>query len=460
MTTPAADKMERWARLLLPTPFTIALLLTILTWILAVLYSKTPAESYLSKTLHVLGWWEKGLWSSALLAFTVQMRLILVLGHVLALTPLANRITQRMVLLCTTTSSAVIWVSVLTMLVGLFNWGLGLVFAAMFARKVADQAASKGLAINYGLVGAAGYSGMLVWHGGLSGSAPLKAAEPGHIASFVNNFSAINVPLSETIFSQLNVLAAITVLLVIPFTLWLLAKNSSAKVPKLIQLATKEKFLVTPSYIGAERLDTSPFLGKAVGMVIVLVAFIKPQLDENKSFIGLLTPDFVNFILLGLGLILHANIKSFLAAIDEAISGVSGILVQFPLYFGIIAVVKESGLATDLALYFSANSTPTSFPLFTFFSAAIINIFVPSGGGQWSVQAPILIETAQSLGLPEGKCIMAMAYGDQLTNMLQPFWALPLLGITRLKAKEILPYTLVMMLVATIIFASFLLFIK
>ncbi len=107
--------------------------------------------------------------------------------------------------------------------------------------------------------------------------------------------------------------------------------------------------------------------------------------------------------------------------------------------------------------FFVSISNETTFPIFTFISAGIVNVFVPSGGGQWAVQGPIIIEAAQQLGVDIPKCVMALAYGDQLTNMLQPFWALPLLGITGLKAKEILPYTLILLVAGSVIFITSLL---
>ena len=171
----------------------------------------------------------------------------------------------------------------------------------------------------------------------------------------------------------------------------------------------------------------------------------------NLNFIS---PNFINFSLLGLGILFHGNFYRFLKAIDQAISGASGILIQFPLYFGIMGIMKHSGMINYLSDFFVSISTETTFPIFTFISAGIVNVFVPSGGGQWAIQGPIIIEASQQLGLNISKNIMALAYGDQLTNMLQPFWALPLLGITGLKAKEILPYTLIIMLAGGIIFVS------
>ena len=156
--------------------------------------------------------------------------------------------------------------------------------------------------------------------------------------------------------------------------------------------------------------------------------------------------------MLGLALILHVNFTNFLSAVEEAIKGASGILIQFPLYFGIMGIMRDSGMVVEIANFFVSISNETTLPIFTFFSAGLVNIFVPSGGGQWAVQGPIVVESALQLGVPLPKAIMALAYGDQLTNMLQPFWALPLLGITKLKANEILPYTLMVMVLGAIIF--------
>ena len=159
-------------------------------------------------------------------------------------------------------------------------------------------------------------------------------------------------------------------------------------------------------------------------------------------------------MLLGLGIVLHGSIYKYLKGIDDAIGGASGILIQFPLYFGIMGIMKYSGMVGIFSDFFVQISNEVTFPIFTFISAGIVNVFVPSGGGQWGVQGPIIIEAASQLNVPYWKAVMALAYGDQITNMLQPFWALPLLGITGLKAKEILPYTLLLLLIGSVIFIS------
>jgi short-chain fatty acids transporter len=141
-----------------------------------------------------------------------------------------------------------------------------------------------------------------------------------------------------------------------------------------------------------------------------------------------------------------------LSGVDKAIHGSSGILIQFPLYFGILALMQTSGLIENISDFFIDISNKKTLPIYTFFSAGLVNMFVPSGGGQWALQGPIILRAALELDMSLSKIILALAYGDQITNMLQPFWALPLLSITGLKAKDILPYTLMLMVMGTVIF--------
>jgi short-chain fatty acids transporter len=446
-----ATRIETLFRKYLPNPMTIALLLTGISAVLAWLWAPLPEARTAGFVLQVFRWWEGGLWNAGLLAFLVQMALILVLGHILALSPPVAKGIQLLTQPCTTTVKAVIRISIFTMLVGYFNWGLGLVFGAIFARSVGDYARQKGLSLHYPLVGAAGYTGMLVWHGGLSGSAPLKAAEKGHLQTFLNSESTyvgpLEIGLSETLFSPMNVAGFFATMIVIPIVLWWMASQKAAQsvqVPKGSRTPIDDPAAIPA--IGAEKLDAAPWFGRGIGAAILLLV-IWSFWGSDKS-LYYITPNDVNIVLLALGLLLHPGIRSFLLALESAIGGAAGILIQFPLYFGIIGIMRDSGLVSAAATAISAYATPESFPVITYLSAAVINIFIPSGGGQWSIQAPILIETAARLQIPLGKCIMALAYGDQLTNMLQPFWALPLLGITGLKAREILPYTLLLMLAA------------
>lgn len=431
----------------IPSPFVIAIILTLLTMVLALLFTENPSET--AHPITILTFWEEGIWNNNLLVFAYQMMLILVLGHVLVLSKPMNWLISQITVYAKDTSSAVILVSITTMLVAFFNWGLGLIFGAIIARKIGEAAVEKGFKINYPLVGAAGYIGLMVWHGGMSGSAPLKVAEEGHLASLMNGIATPEVIAQlpskitdgQTIFSWWNLLIFGILLVVIPFTFYLLSRNGKTTV--LPDFSTSKKFLEYPQK--QDKLDNSKLLAIGFGFILLIAFFARYY---GKS----LSPNMLNFLMLGLGIILHGNFKNFLKAVEEAIGGASGILIQFPLYFGIMGIMKSTGMVTMISDGFNAIATETTLPIFTFFSAGLVNIFVPSGGGQWAIQGPIVIESALSLGVPLPKAIMALAYGDQVTNMLQPFWALPLLGITKLKAKEILPYTLILMVVGSAIY--------
>ncbi len=437
----------------MPSPFAIALLLTLATMVLALMLTEPPKDQ--SHVLAILSYWENGIWNNALLVFAYQMILILVLGHILVLSTPMNKLIEKITMGVRNTGTAVVLVSVTTMLVAFFNWGLGLIFGAILARKIAESAQKNGFSINYPLVGAAGYGGFMIWHGGISGSAPSKVAEAGHLASLMEgiNPGAVaalpqQITYADTIFSTSNLLIFLVVLVAVPLMLYAIGRRLPATA---ISLPQYQGAANSDADISGAVYDRSRIFGTAIGL-LVLGAFIY-QYAESLANLAI-TPNMLNFFMLGVALILHGRVSNFLLALEEAIKGASGILIQFPLYFGIMGIMKDSGMVVLISEFFVSIATPITLPIFTFFSAGLVNIFVPSGGGQWAVQGPIVIESAQQLGVPLPKAIMALAYGDQLTNMLQPFWALPLLGITRLKAKEILPYTLLIMLLGAVIFIA------
>lgn len=455
-----AKKFENTFRYMLPAPLTIAVLLTILTFILAAFFTaSTDGKTGLMYIGELAQMWQSGMWNTGLLAFAVQMMLILVLGHILALTPLVNRLlnlfTNRII---HNSAKATMLVGFISMAVAYFNWGLGLVVGAILVFKVAEKFKASGVAFNYGLLGAAGYCSMLVWHGGFSGSAPLKAVEDGHLSSLLPNQASLlpnSIPLTETIFSTMNIATTLLSLVVFPTVLYILAKQSSVTLYPSVLKPELQQTKVQHRPIGAEKLDFSSTFSKIIGLSILLLCLgIGYQnFTENQSVLSL---NFINLCLLGLSLFLHNGFAGFLKALEKAVGGVSGILIQFPLYFGIIGIMRDSGLLISISNFFSRISSAETLPLYTFASAGLVNIFVPSGGGQWSIQGPILLESCLQTGASISKTIMAMSYGDQLTNMLQPFWALPLLGITGLKARDIIPFSFVLFLAGFLLYFSIL----
>ncbi|MDX1446563.1 TIGR00366 family protein [Lishizhenia sp.] len=446
------EKIERNFKNYFPSPFSLALLLTLLTFVLAYIFMDNSAEE--NKLLALSNYWYQGLWdkSAGGLYFAFQMMLILVLGHALALSQPFNKLIQKLLLLCTNRVNAVVVLSSSTILLGYFNWGLALIFGALFARKIGEYFQQKKQAINYALLGACGYLGLLVWHGGFSGSAPTKVMEGDYLSAL--GFNGLSIPVESTLFSSLNLFVCLLLLIFIPMIMGFISKRNSGSIPQL----NKSRTTTEPKSIQklgiAEKFEHRVWISKALGILFLIVALQQALSYSGKSSLGFIQPNYINFCMLGLALLFHQNLNSFLKAIDEAIRGASGILIQFPLYFGILGILKGSGLIFMFTEFIITFASAETLPFFTFISAGIVNFFVPSGGGQWAIQGPIIIESAQQLNADLPKTVMAMAYGDELTNMLQPFWALPLLAVTKLKAYQILPFTFILFCIATVVFLA------
>ncbi|MEE8349834.1 MAG: TIGR00366 family protein [Acidobacteriota bacterium] len=420
--------LSEFSRKYTPDSFVFALLLTLLVYGLSILLTDHGPFQLLRD-------WYGGFWN--LLGFSMQMVLILVTGYALASAPVVERLMTRLAALPSSGPQGVALVGLVAGLLGWFNWGLSLIAGALLARKVAVSARRRGIKIHYPLVAAAGYLGQLIWHGGLSGSAPLLVNTSGH---FLEASIGI-IPLSQTIFRPFNLIVSLGILIIGPLVLMSMHPVGE----EIEEMDPDESVPIVPANEGSElknRLGNSRLLVSLVSLagLAFLVDFFwhhgLASLDLNL----------VNFTLLILGLLLHGTPASYAKAVSGGARASSGVILQFPFYAGIMGMMISSGLAGVIAQGFVAISTPLTYPLWTLCSAGVINLMVPSGGGQWAMQGPIVVEATRALGVDVGRSIMAVAFGDQLTNMIQPFWALPLLGITRLRPGDVLGYTAVAMM--------------
>ncbi|MEM8608532.1 MAG: TIGR00366 family protein [Myxococcota bacterium] len=405
---------SRWAERWVPDPFVLALLLTFVTLVSGWLLTGS-ANGVL------LGWYS-GFSSTPLLAFALQMCLILVTGQALASSPPVQRAVRRLARWPKNTSSAAGLVAVVACATGLVQWGLGAVVAAFVVREIAHCATEEGRAIDIPILGAAAYTGLAVWHGGLSGSAPLKAAESARFTQGTGQA----IPITDTLFSPLNLIVSGGLFILLPLLCVAMAPKT-AEVP-------------------AARHATSPVEAPARALWVIVVGVLAVVLVAAGWAEGALRFDLnsVNLFFLALALAAHGSVRGFLESVTEGARGAGAIIVQFPLYFGILGVMQESGMIDRLSTAMLDLASPTSFPALTFLSAGIVNFFVPSGGGQWALQSDVLLTTADALHYAPGSTVMAFAYGDEWTNLLQPFWALPLLAITGLEARQIAGYTAVL----------------
>jgi len=427
MLNAAAKHLVKLVERYLPDPYIFVLLLSIVVFAAAVLFEQQSA-------LSVLMYWGDGFWG--LLSFSMQMLLILVTGFMLASTPLVTGILNRLALQAKTPGQAIILVTIISLLASWLNWGFGLVVGALFAKALA-----RNIKVDYRLLVASAYSGFIVWHGGLAGSIPLTIATAGHFSS-----EQIGViPTSETIFAGFNLLLVALLFIAVPLVNRLMLPKHSDSVyvdPAVLQDNTT---LNTANARPADKLENSMLLAWIVGFAGI--GYLVQYFGKG----GGLNLNIVNFMFLFFAIVLHGTPRRLLHSLQQAIQGGAGIVIQFPFYAGIMAIMLQSGLAQSMSQWFVSFATADSLAFWSFISAGIVNIFVPSGGGQWAVQAPVMLPAALELGADVSRIAMAVAWGDAWTNLIQPFWALPVLAIAGLKAKDIMGFCLVQLVITGVI---------
>ncbi|KUJ86667.1 MAG: short-chain fatty acids transporter [Halomonas sp. 54_146] len=420
----------------MPDAFVVAIALTILTVVLAVVAEGTTVNE-------ATKYWGDGFWT--LLSFTMQMTVILVTGYILAKTPLVNGVLEKVTKKVKTPRQAVVVATVVGILGCWFNWGFGLIVGSLVARKLAINV--KGL--HYPLAIAAAYSGLSVYGIGLSGTVPLVISTDGH---FMESAMGI-VPLKETIFSPVMLATSVLILLTLPFFNALMHPKDKDSVHEIDRSKISEEVDYKASDFQApvtfsQKMNNSKVLGVSIGLLGLYYIYI--YIADG----GALNLNILNFGFLFLGIILFASPAKFLQALNDAVKTVAGVIIQYPFYAGIMGILVGSGLMVSFSNFFTGFATAETLPFWSFVSGGIINVLAPSGGGQWAVQGPVMIEAARELGASYAATATAVQIGDQWTNMVQPFWLLPALAISGLKLKEIMGYLVLVLVYLGVIFGG------
>ncbi|MFP1644781.1 short-chain fatty acid transporter [Pontitalea aquivivens] len=416
----------------MPDPLVVAVLLTALTVVFAMVWQGT---SFLDATRY----WGKGFWE--LLAFSMQMTVILLAGYILAKTPVVDRLMNWVVAGIHTPRAAIIAATLFGGVGSWLNWGFGLVIGTLIAQKLGQKV--KGL--HYPLVIAAGYSGFALYGIGLSGSVPLLLNTPGH---FLEEKIGL-VPLSDTIFSPIMLITSLLIVVTMPFFNAMLHPRAGQPVIEAkpeAPVAAPEVETHAPTF--ADRLNNSPVIGVGVGLFGLLYCAL--YLSDG----GGITLNLVNTLFVFLGILLFVTPNRFLATLSDGARIVGNIIIQYPFYAGILGILSGSGLIVTFASWFVAISSAETLPIWSFISSGLINIFVPSGGGQWVIQGPVMMEAAAQLGASVPATAIAVQIGDQWTNMVQPFWLLPALAISGLKLRDIMGYMVLVLFYLGVIYGT------
>jgi short-chain fatty acids transporter len=498
VTRPIQRLGEKFADLALkyiPDPYVLVVILTALAFLGALGVGSGPQD--------VMNAWYDGVWT--FLEFMAQFAIILMTGDAIAKSPAVTKLLKRISSIPSSQSQAVAFVAVVSMIAGLISWGLGLIVGAVMARQVAYQGKESGLKLHYPLLAAAGYTSLMIWHSGLTTSSGLIMATPSSLPEAFQQYTAQGIPLSQTVGSTVNIVTVVLLLLVIPPVMAALHPDEDGKIRELPQRIVSEMSPGSDSSDsaasepgvtdggtessrdvesdgGTETVDDragsagtvegepdpvdpsatkqatpADRLNKSVIFTILIAVFpayyfVNAWVLEGTG-IASLSLNSINAFFLFFAIVLWRTPEGIVAQMEESVENVAGIIFQFPFYAGISGILTATALGTAIANAFASVATPLTWPVLGLISAGIVNVFVPSGGGQWVAQGPILLETTQQLGMPLYTAVVIEMMGDQLTNMIQPFWALPLLALADLRARDIIGYAAVAMVAAFVVMA-------
>jgi short-chain fatty acids transporter len=461
-------KVERW----MPSPFIFAIFLTYIVFVVGVLVEGVAP-------IQMVQYWFDGFW--VLLSFTMQAVLILVTGFVLAYHPFIQNQIKRLLSIPSTARQGILLVGLLAMVTAWFHWGLGLIVGALLAREMGRQGHERGLDLHYPLLCVAGYMGLaLTWNMGLSGASVLLMNTPENV--FIRRGIVDHlVPVTKTIFHPYMIALLVFGVLYSLVALYFLSPPASESKGITAYLPESELTEETvqagdttatdggevadgrasttdqgvdgdhssgdssESMTPSDRMNNSRLIGGTIALTGVVFA-VYTFATRGLNALNLNT---VNFSFLFIGLALFTSPQAYEERFSAAVDSTGDIILQFPFYAGIIGMTTNSGLAETIAQTVVGLSGPETFPAAVVIVSSLVNTFVPSGGGEWTVIGPIVIPAAQDLGVPVGQTVIAYTFGASLADLVQPFWALPLLAITDMRARDIFGYA-IMMLVLTL----------
>ncbi len=435
MLSSIADRVSRVVQRYLPDAFVIAVLLTLFVFIVG--FITNPEEPITLVKSFGDGFW-------VYLTFTMQMVLLLLTGMVLAAVPVVKKGLESVAGLANTPTKAYVLTFVVSAFAYYINWGLAVVVGAIFVREVGKRNQHA----HFPLLVAAAYSPTVLYTAGLSSSIGLTVATKDHFLADVMGV----IPTSETIFNPSTLIIFAVLFVTMPIVICLMAPKKNIKPYEEKEVTLKRETVSQEADTPALKLEQTPVLGIVTGIVGLIYVI-------NEFVIGRdLDLNIINILFLSLGLILHRSLGQFGNAFKEAVGSTSPIILQFPFYAGIIAVLSSSGLGQTIIDGMTSIANKETFDVFTYWSAGVVNILAPSGGGQWALQGPLQIPAGMKLGVDPSTIAMAVGWGDAWTNLIQPFWALPILSIVGLHIRHIMGYCFLLAIWVGVITTILLLF--
>ena len=429
-----------------PDAFIFVIVLSVLTFFLAIVNTDATA-------IETLEAWGNGL--PKLFTFTAQITIIMITAHALAHTDPVERFLSNIGSYPNSPVQAYALVTFISGIASLFAWSFGLIVGGIISKFVAIGCAKKRIRIHYPLLVACAYSGYVIWHMGYSSSAALFVSSEDH--SLVDKIGVI--PVTETIFTTFNITLALITLLIITIINPLMQPTKDREIKEIDSNVFRIDYDKDTNNLNqnikniAQRIENNGLINKSVGLILI---FFISYIFYTKGFS--LDLNLVSWTFLGIGLLLSNSAIHYVKLVNNAATTIGPIILQYPFYAGIMGMMADTGLINVIASGISSISSSETLGFYSFLSGGLVNMFIPSGGGQWAVQGPVMIEAAKNLNVEPYVIVLGVAYGDQWTNMIQPFWTIPLLAIAGLHMRQIMGYTFVIFLITGILYGGAMLF--
>lgn len=427
---------ERW----FPEAFIFALIALVVVAAAALAIGASPAS--------VTREFGSGFWD--LIPFAMQMAFVAIGGYVVATAPVAHRLISRIASVPSTGPKAIALIATVSTVSSLFNWGFSLIFSGLLARQMARR---DDLKLDYRAAGAAAFMGLgSVWALGISSSAAQLQANPDSIPKDLMPVTGV-IPFRDTIFLwQSMLIAAVMILVVVTVAYFSAPRGEQVRDARRlgVDLDTEEEEKLPPRSRPGEWLEYSPLL--SVLVVALGAGWVVQEFAGSDPLVAISGLNTYNLIFLLLGMVLHWRPRSFLSAVAKAVPATSGVLIQFPIYASIAAIMTRptNGAGHSVADYitqaFTALSSAAPFPFVVGVYSAVLGFFIPSGGGKWLIEAPYVMDAANDLHANLGWTVQVYNVAESLPNLINPFWMLPLLGILKLRARHLVGFTFLQLL--------------
>ncbi|WP_250480012.1 MULTISPECIES: TIGR00366 family protein [unclassified Caballeronia] len=438
-----AGAVTRWAERWFPDAYIFAVIALVMVVAGALFTGASPQSIGMA--------FGEGFWS--LIPFTMQMVIVAISGYVVASSPPAQFLINWLARAPRSGRGAVAYIALFSIALSLLNWAISLIMSGLLARAIARR---MDIRMDYRAAGGAAYLGMgATWALGLSSSAAQLQANAASLPKNLLDITGV-IPFSETIFlPQSMAIAAVLTVVSVTIAYFSAPRDIYARTAHDMGINITEPDNARESTLArpGDWFEQTPWL--TLFVVGLGAIWLFNEFSQKSVILAISNLNTYNFLFLTLGMLMMWRPQRFLAAISKAVPSTAGVLIQFPLYGGIAYILTRTAgmdghsLADRLSHFFVSVSSQSTLPALMGLYSAVLGFFVPSGGGKWIIEAPYVMQAANDLQVHLGWAVTVYNAAEALPNLVNPFWMLPLLGVLGIRARDIVGFTFVQLVVHT-----------